>query len=84
MGVVTTVHSLKGNIQDALDYVLDESKTEQCITECSNCASPLLAGKKWKSMYPQEIKADEIVIILTISVIPSDACFPKDKLFSVF
>lgn len=48
MGVVTTIHTLKGNIQDALDYVLDREKSESHLMSCSNSASPFLAGKKWK------------------------------------
>lgn len=50
MGAIVNVHSLKGDIQNALDYILDEEKTENILTGCTNSSVPELAGIKWKSL----------------------------------
>lgn len=48
MASINTVHELRGNIQDAIDYILDEEKTDWNLVGCTNCANPSLAGTKWK------------------------------------
>lgn len=57
MSAIVKVHSLRGNIQDAIDYILDENKTEPMLTSCTNCNVPQLAGTVWK--YQQHIRFDD-------------------------
>ena len=57
MSAIVKVHSLRGNIQDAIDYILDEDKTEPILTSCTNCSVPQLSGTVWK--YQQNIRFDD-------------------------
>ena len=43
------VHSLKGNINNAIDYILDETKTDYWISGTNRGVDPSVVGMYWQS-----------------------------------
>lgn len=61
MSVITKVHSLRGNINNAIDYILDENKTDSAIIGTNIGVIPEHVGVIWKSGWKEEGYKGQIV-----------------------
>ena len=53
MSSIMKVHSLKGNINNAIDYILDETKTDYWISGTNRGVDPSVVGMYWQSEWKE-------------------------------
>lgn len=54
MSVITKVHALRGNVNNAIDYILNPDKTEDCLTGTNMGVVPEHVGMFWKSKWKED------------------------------